>query len=91
MRRLLIGAAFCALFAIPGFAGEPATLTSAQMDQVTAGNPCSKAFLSVATCIQSNVVNQTAVAVGGGFFSGASAANLSDNEQIMGDRNTVIE
>ena len=40
MKKLLITAGFCALFAAPGLAGEPAKLTSAQMDQVTAGKVC---------------------------------------------------
>jgi hypothetical protein len=44
MRKLLIGAALCALFAAPALAGEPAkvttkpvTLTLDQMDKVSAG------------------------------------------------------
>jgi hypothetical protein len=36
MKKLLIGTALCALFAVPGWAGEPVELTSAQMDKVTA-------------------------------------------------------
>jgi hypothetical protein len=95
MKKLLIGAAFCALFAAQGFAGEPAKvttepvkLTPSQMDQVAAGNPCSFAFASVATCIQTNFTHQTAVAVsGGGVFSGASATNLNATQQAQGDRN----
>jgi hypothetical protein len=94
MRKLLIGAALCALFAAPGFAGEPAKvttepvkLTPSQMDQVAAGNPCSFAFKSVATCIQTNWTSQTAVAVGGGFASGASAANFNSTQQAQGDKN----
>ena len=94
MKRLLIGAALCALFAAPGFAGErakvatePVKLTLSQMDQVAAGNPCSFAFASVATCVQSNFTHQTAVAIGGGFLSGASAANLNSTLQVMGDKN----
>jgi hypothetical protein len=94
MRKLLIGAALCSLFAVPGFAGEPAKLTSAQMDRVTAGNPCSAKIFSVSAgnnCIQANWTSQTAVAVGGGFGSDATAVNANDNEQIMGDFNTVNE
>jgi hypothetical protein len=87
MRKLLIGAALCSLFAVPGFAGEPAKLTSAQMDQVTAGNPCSYAFKSVAVCVQKIDVDQTAVAVAGGFSSSATAINASDADQVMGDFN----
>jgi hypothetical protein len=37
MKKLLIGAALCALFAAPSFAGEPVKLSSTQMDKVTAG------------------------------------------------------
>jgi hypothetical protein len=44
MKRFLIGTALCALFAVPGWAGEPAkvatqpvTLSLTQMDKVTAG------------------------------------------------------
>jgi hypothetical protein len=88
MKKLLIGAALCALFAAPGLAGEPVKLTSSQMDQVAAGNPCSFAFKSVATCIQSNWTNQAAVAVSGGFgFSNAS--NKNETTQVMGDFNFV--
>jgi hypothetical protein len=87
MKKLLIGAALCALFAAPGLAGEPVKLTSSQMDQVAAGNPCSFAFKSVATCIQTNWTSQTAVAVGGGFASGASAANFNSTQQAQGDKN----
>ena len=95
MKKLLIGAALCALFAAPGLAGEPAKvtepvkLTLSQMDQVAAGNPCSFAFKSVATCIQTNWTSQTAVAVsGGGIQSGASAANLNSTLQVQGDFNS---
>jgi hypothetical protein len=47
MKKLLIGTALCALFAVPALAGEPAkvatqpiTLSSTQMDKVTAGGFC---------------------------------------------------
>jgi hypothetical protein len=36
MKRLLIGAGLCALLAAPAWAGEPAKLSLAQMDRVTA-------------------------------------------------------
>jgi hypothetical protein len=88
MKRLLIGAGLCALLAAPAWAGEPAKLSLAQMDQVTAGNPCSFAFKSVAVCVQKIDVDQTAVAVAGGFFSSATAINSSDADQVMGDFNT---
>jgi hypothetical protein len=89
MRKLLIGAALCSLFAVPGFAGEPTKLTSAEMDKVAAGNPCSQFItkFSSATCVQKIDVDQTAVAVGGGKFSSTVAANSSDADQVMGDFN----
>jgi hypothetical protein len=89
MRKLLIGAALCSLFAVPGFAGEPVKLTSAQMDRVAAGNPCSQFAVkfSRAVCIQKIDVDQTAVAVSTGVFSSATAANVSDADQVMGDFN----
>jgi hypothetical protein len=94
MRKLLIGAALCSLFAVPGFAGEPAKLTSAQMDQVTAGNPCSAKIFSVSAgnnCIQSNVTTQIAAAVGGGAGSLTNASNYNDTDQLMGDDNDVSQ
>jgi hypothetical protein len=59
------------------------------MDQVTAGNPCTQVanILSAATCIQSIDVDQVAVAVAGGILSSATAANVSDADQVMGDFN----
>jgi hypothetical protein len=89
MRKLLIGAALCSLFAVPGFAGEPTKLTSAQMDKVTAGNPCSQYFVkfSSAVCVQKIDVDQKAVAISKGAFSNAVAANSSDADQVMGDFN----
>jgi hypothetical protein len=87
MKRLLIGAGLCALLAAPAWAGEPAKLSLAQMDQVTAGNPCSFAFKSVATCVQSNFTHQTAVAISGGILSGAAATNLNATQQAQGDDN----
>jgi hypothetical protein len=40
MKKLLIAAGFCALFATPGLAGEPVKLSLTQMDRVTAGGVC---------------------------------------------------
>ncbi len=54
MKKLLMAAGFCALFATPGLAGEPAKLTSAQMDQVTAGKVC-VICVNVAEIAQANV------------------------------------
>jgi hypothetical protein len=91
MKRLLIGAALCALFAAPGLAGEPAKLSLAQMDQVTAGNPCSANVFSASVgnaCIQANNMTQAAVAVSG-FVSKAS--NENETQQVMGDNNFAIQ
>jgi hypothetical protein len=86
MRKLLIGAALCSLFAVPGFAGEPAKLTSAQMDRVTAGRT---AACVLAVCVQVARVDQdaTAVAIGGGVFAdtNATALNSSYIDQEIGN------
>jgi hypothetical protein len=37
MKKLLMAAGLCALFATPGLAGEPVKLSLAQMDMLTAG------------------------------------------------------
>jgi hypothetical protein len=88
MRKLVISAFALAAMTSFAMAGEPVKLTTSQLDQVAAGNPCSKAFKSFATCIQTNWTNQTAVAVsGGGVFSGASASNLNATQQAQGDFN----
>jgi hypothetical protein len=83
MKKLLIGAALCALFAVPGFAGEPAKLTSAQMDVVTAG--CD---FAICTQINSTWQNATAVAVGGSsafsaFSSNAAASASNKNKTVQ--------
>jgi hypothetical protein len=84
MKRLLIGAALCALSATPGLAGEPAKVTEpvrlslTQMDGVTAGDFCK-------FCSNINATHQTAVAVGGAAFSlfsgNASAVNVNETDQ----------
>jgi hypothetical protein len=71
MRKLLIAAGLCALFATPGLAGEATKLTSAQMDKVTAAGVSICTFCSNAAWVaQANVntsafskVRQTNVAV----------------------------
>jgi hypothetical protein len=70
MKRLLIGTALCALFAVPAWAGEPVKLTSAQMDKVTAAGDVCVNCANVASIWQANVnrskfshVRQTNVAV----------------------------
>lgn len=81
MKKLLIGAALCALFAAPGFAGEPVKLTPAQMDKVTAGT-----CVVVGFCFQSqrNVTRQNAVGVGiGGLVGVGSASNFNATAQIQ--------
>ena len=86
MKKLLIGAAFCALFAAPAVAGDPGTVTpvneplrlsATQMDGVTAGDFC--AFCAnVNSTWQSNV--GVAAAFGGGFFSDTEAEVEQENE-----------
>jgi hypothetical protein len=85
MKKLLIGAALCALFAAPTLAAEPAKvatepvkLSLTQMDGLTAG------FCFIAICSQINATSQTATAVavatGGslvGFGSGNAAAGAT--------------
>jgi hypothetical protein len=85
MRKLVISAFALAAMTSFAMAGEAVKLTSSQLDQVAAGNPCSFSFKSA--CVQSNWTSQTAVAVAGGKFSGASAANFNGTTQVMGDRN----
>ena len=87
MRKLVISAFALAAMTSFAMAGEPMKLTSSQLDQVAAGNPCSKAFASVATCVQNNVTKQTAVAVSKGAFNVTTAANGNSTVQVMGDRN----
>jgi hypothetical protein len=84
MKRLLIGAAFCALFAAP-VAAEPVKLTSTQMDGLSAG----ACVFAICKQTQSNWTwqNATAVAVGGAAFSNFSgnatavATNVNETEQ----------
>jgi hypothetical protein len=57
MRKLLMTAGLCALFATPALAGEPAKLTSAQMDKVTAGRVC-------VVCLNIAVINQVNLNLG---------------------------
>jgi hypothetical protein len=78
MKRLLIGAALCALFAAPAWAGEPVKLSLAQMDGVTAGR------VEICTfCSNFNATHQTAaaVAVGGSSFFSAFSSNASANAE----------
>jgi hypothetical protein len=83
MKKLLIGAAFCALFAGP-VAAEPVKLSSTQMDSVTAAG----------VNINSNRTWQsaTAVAVGGDSFRSrrssnavAVAVNVNNTRQRIDD------
>ena len=70
MKKLLIGAALCTLFAVPGWAGEPAKLSLAQMDRVTAGGVCYFCSNFNAT-YQANYV----AAVGGNSFYSEKSSN----------------
>jgi hypothetical protein len=85
MKKLMISALALGAMTSVAMAGEVVKLTPSQLDQVSAGNPCSFAFKS--TCVQSNWTSQTAVAVAGGKFSGASASNFNSTAQAQGDRN----
>jgi hypothetical protein len=79
MKKLLIGAALCALFATPVLAADsapanaPIKLSLAQMDGLTAG------ACVVAICVQKNFTSQTAtaVAVGGNSFFSAFSSNAT--------------
>jgi hypothetical protein len=87
MRKLVISAFALAAMSSFAMAGEPVQLTSSQLDAVAAGNPCSKSFGSIATCVQSNVTYQDAFAIAKGFGNVAAAANTNSTVQVMGDRN----
>jgi hypothetical protein len=84
MKKLLIGAAFCALFAAPVTA-EPVKLSLSQMDGLSAG----ACFVAICTQRNFNLTSQnaTAVAIGGAalsFLSGnatAVATNVNETEQ----------
>jgi hypothetical protein len=70
MRKLLIAAAFT-LFATPGLAGEPAKLSLAQMDKVTAAGDVCVVCTNVAKIWQSNFAKNSA------FFNQTNAAAVS--------------
>jgi hypothetical protein len=96
MKRLLIGGAFCALFAAPGLAGEPAQVTTepvkltlTQMDVLTAG--CDFAVCTqINETVQNAIATAAAVARGGGDFSftkaeaEAEAENENETDQRQG-------
>jgi hypothetical protein len=79
MRKLLIGAALCALFAAPALAGEPAkvaaqpiTLSLAQMDKVTSGAAAAAAgtgTVAVAAATDSPTVSALLFNVGDNFVN----------------------
>jgi hypothetical protein len=80
MKKLLVGAALCALFAAPALSAEPSQVTTepirlnlTQMDGVSAG-ACEFGF-----CSQFNSTWQsaTAVAVGGSSFFSAFSSNAA--------------
>jgi hypothetical protein len=92
MKRLLIGTALCALFALPASAAEremattePMRLTDTQMDGVTAAG----CFI----CTNVNITNQTAVAaaVGGSSFLSKFSSNASANALNVNDTEQEIE
>lgn len=89
MKELLIGAALCALVATPALADEsakvttePVTLTSTQMDQVTAagwGDFCS-------FCSNTNVTYQNANAFASSYFSWGGANAVAANVNLTDQR-----
>jgi hypothetical protein len=85
MRKLVISAFALAAMTSFAMAGEPVKLTSSQLDQVAAGNPCS--FSVASKCIQVNVTKQKAVAIAAGGFNTAVAANSNSTAQAQGDFN----
>ena len=85
MRKLVISAFALAAMTSFAMAGEPVKLTSSQLDQVAAGNPCSKSFGSV--CIQDNFTVQKATANAVGIANVAAAANSNSTLQVQGDKN----
>ena len=70
MKKYLIAAGFCALFATPGLAGKPAKLTSAQKDKVSAGKVC-------VVCINTAEIGQANV-----NFSGLSVVRQRNRASI---------
>jgi len=90
MKKLMIGAALCALFAAPTLADEPVkvttepvTLSSAQMDKVTAagwGDFCGY-------CSNTNVTYQSANAYAKSFFSWGGATAIASNVNITDQEN----
>ena len=74
MKMFLIAAGFCALFATPGLAGEPAKLTSAQMDKVSAGKIC-------VVCL--NIASVEQVNLNESFFSAVRQRNRASIHQSI--------
>jgi hypothetical protein len=93
MRKLVISAFALAAMTSFAMAAEPVKLTSSQLDQVAAGNPCSinfsKAFGTKQVCVQRNFTKQNANATAIGVLSVAAAANHNSTAQNQGDFNTV--
>jgi opacity protein-like surface antigen len=90
MKKLLIGAALCALFAAPAFAGDPVQLSSSQMDQVTAGSYGYGGYRHKSCCQQSNYNNtyQKAVAIANSYayWGGATAVATNVNSTDQSNR-----
>jgi hypothetical protein len=81
MRKLVISAFALAAMTSFAMAGEPVMLTSSQLDQVAAGNPCSK-FIGFCKIDQTNVAVQKANAKAF-WYSTAVAANSSSQANIV--------
>ena len=89
MKELLIGAALCALVATPALADESAkvttesvTLTSTQMDQVTAAGWGDSCFY----CSNTNVTYQNANAFAKSYFSWGGANAVASNVNLTEQR-----
>jgi len=91
MRKLAISAFALAAMTSFAMAGEPVKLTSSQLDQVAAGNPCSVnksiGVVSASNCKLSNFTFQHAKANAIGIQNVAAAANSNSTVQVQGDRN----
>jgi hypothetical protein len=83
MRKLAISAFALAAMTSFAMAGEPMKLTSSQLDQVAAGNPCSFAFKSTAVCANVNLTKQHAKANAIGVANVAAAANSNVTGQVI--------
>ena len=87
MRKLVISAFALAAMTSFAMAAEPVKLTSSQLDQVAAGNPCSiNKSAAVGTrqvCVNRNFTKQSAKANAIGVANVAAAANSNNTVQFI--------